>query len=642
MPSRPVAPSVSEMTAIYNGVNMVYAKTVDFGMREVPSPSGRTRMYMVYTYRIRAWILWESNADKTQQWLNIQAALTSRGGLFNLQENGVSICVFQPQSAAGAPIAFPTYTDMLYGPIPSVQLVRNMPLGAEVVFTISCVTSPQNQLAVSAAQLGLPNAVTSNQVGLNGGVDISNHGSGQLGTDIVDNFARATYDIDEAGSVTRTISGELRIGGRFGKWTQSYNSPDIYRLAVLNANPFLQNSILRPPPYCKRSYSFTPMEDGITLVWSITDRQVQFVPPSPASSWKCSIMLHDGGYHQPGNMLKFISCAFKIPYQTAASGGALVGATNASMAQNNNFGGFITIAQKLIINYLYSNQSVSTYVESLDFGVQDVEENIYVMNIVGIYNGSYLYSQSALVNSGPWVAPPNTNPTYNYAMPWGTAGLYGTAYNAQQSNTLAQLYDPGQSQGISNPGGGGLSSSTGTTSQPQILFQNEKFILENAVILAPFTNGSGTIASVVGTEAAKVHWAGYMVGIGAAPTVPLPANYFNVVSGFDASYWNSSTGGASAKGWDGKKWDATITRTRAIPCTPILSRINDTHLFPVKYVYTLLLPPLFTSLYNLGQLTAAQSASLPVPISLAAPDGSIPTLSAGAIPSSGGSTPAVN
>ena len=89
---------------------------------------------------------------------------------------------------------------------------------------------------------------------------------------VLSNCWSCTDDIDRNFYTRRTISGQLRVA-----------------TAVLNPHSF-RNIVLPPlqPGMRRDSMQFVAADDGLTLQYTITDQEVAFAAPKPATSWRVS------------------------------------------------------------------------------------------------------------------------------------------------------------------------------------------------------------------------------------------------------------------------------------------------------------------------------------------------------------------
>ncbi len=607
------------MNVSYNGVR-IYRPHIVPQSATIESPSGRWPYVTVINLNIVGYIFWYDQSDKQAYANSMLAALSQPGKVFTWEENNQVLATIQPAGGAGSGYVPPdnpgVYSDVNYGPKASATVISNDPYSFKVHFVLTAeigMVVSQNSLAV---QLGLPNANTQgvanygngNLVTVTGGIDQG------IGSDMVDNYAQVSYDIDATGNAVRTIQGAVVIAGKYGDWFSLNTGPDSYRLAVLNQNRFLAQSILIPPPYYQRVHqNFTPQSDGKTLTWSVVDRQTQYLPPFPAGDWSCRVAIETNGWYQLGTATKEVTASFTLPPETSPQQLA---------AGGNNLSNFTGIAAQLLTSLVYTDPSAREFIEVCVCECADMKTNRWVFHCQSIHQRSLLYS-TAWPLVGLFSKPPNSGPTYGFALPWGTSGLLGTAYNATQNQALGQLQPEGFS--ATPPGTTGLSSGGVVTGaevvESRVVAMNQHVRLINAhrhatQVITNTTTGvnAGTVRAVYADATPMLVWTGYKITMAdpSSPTgygnIPTPQAYFNMVTSFSKADLATGPSAPPPKA----PFDAIMAYESVEPHQTVIDQAGATKLYNVRYCFSVYITPAVAGiLINGGTIPA-----IPMPDSI--------------------------
>lgn len=242
----------------YNGVQIFHCHTREFRQEAISDEaSGNDLLYFKFTIRVVGYLhgrtdytginvlpnLGGNNAAGHHK--TVRRQLTEPRGDFEMtmgadsDGEGGAVILEAKQSTRGAPV---DKADLNSGPKGKVlaitHVVANELLRIEAEFEV-CVLECESSLPAS---------------------------------NVLSNKWSVTDDLDRNFMTTRVYSGRLRV-------TSAVFSPNSFRDWVL---PPLQ------PGMRREKMTFVVTEDSLNLMYTITDREVAFAPPAPATSWHMS------------------------------------------------------------------------------------------------------------------------------------------------------------------------------------------------------------------------------------------------------------------------------------------------------------------------------------------------------------------
>ncbi len=606
----------------YAGISINGPMTIRPHMETVNSPSGRTICKQVLTLVISGYIYHYQLQQKGITWQQAFTTLNSQGQVFNYTENGNNIITCQPVTNTSGytnPVSQGVqYYDVEYGPFGKVEVIENNPASIQVVFTLTCTISPQNSINSLAIQSMAPDLNTGDQAIAANIKQIASNDpiSGQLMDCVMD----VVYVVDEEGYETRTISGELLLSGAAGQWidVNGVSDSDSWRFAALNANRFLGFSILNPPPYYVRAqYNWKILPDRRTIRFVVVDRQVDWVPPYPCTSYDAVIELHDNANQQLGTIQQYVAVKFTLPPATAQVGGAPTGAvfaTDPDSARTNAADTATGIMLQSMQNFVLNKnaQKLRVFISDMVFKKSSFERNTWMVAWGSVLARTALYDKNGWAELGLYATPINTSYSYLSPGPYGFDGLRGSAYSASQDQSLGLYmnrgnYDtsiPNNSQSI----------------QPQAVTDNEGNSLHNEVAhvfydsqVAYFPNGSSTAIGnqtfqgipilIVSGYKCKIVNSALTNSSGSGndtnyPRPVTPAAYFNIVNSFEGSTnpnalpAPTTTGSPSINTQGGAQpINAIVLGQEVVNHTPIPSKLNDTWFAVTEYSFVVAIDP---------------------------------------------------
>ncbi len=615
------------MNVNYNGVQIYRPHIVPQSVT-VESPAGRWPYVTVINLNIVGYVFWYDQQDKAAYANSVLAALSQPGRTFTWEENQQVIATIGPAGGAGSGYVPPDgpgqYSDVNYGPKASATIISNDPYSFKVHFVLTAEVGMTVSQASLGVQVGLPNANTQGVANYGNSLAYVTGGLDQgVGSDLIDSFAQASYDIDETGNTTRTIQGAIIIAGKYGTWFDLGTGPDSYRLAVLNQNRFLAQSILIPPPYYQRVHqNFTPQADGKTLTWAIVDRQTQFLPPFPAGDWSCRVAIETTGWYQLGTSQKEVTCCFTLPPQTSPQQQAI----NSNGTNLQNFTG---IAAQIITTLVYSDPAAREFIEVCASECVDMKTNRWVLHIQSLHQRSLLYS-TAWPYCGLFSSPPNSGTLYGFPLPYGTTGLLGTAYNATMDAALGRLQPEGFN---TTPPGFSGSSGPGMVTGAEVIEGNVVSMKQQAKLInqhgsavsvitasstgtptptsSTTTTNAGTLRAVYTDNSPMLIWSGYKITLAnpSDPTgygqLPTPQVYFTIVPKFTKDDLSTSTPPSTPL-------KAVVAYESVEPHQTIIDQAGGTKLYNVRYAFAVYLTPAAAATL----LTSGTTTIIPIPNSI--------------------------
>lgn len=583
------------------------------------SPSGRTVLYYAMNIIVFGHIFHSEISQKGITIQNAIAALNSVGQEFLYTENGNTIIQVLPASSGininnNVPVSNGTqYYDSGFGPAGYCHILKNNPASTQIEFILTVKVAPQASMNILPVQANLPGAQTQNQVNIGGGVEII--GNQALGNSIIDNIIDVSYQYDVSGYLTRVISGALVVSGAYGTWFDLDNGVDSYRIAALNANRFLGNSVLEPPPYFVRvNQMFNPTADGLTLRYQIVDRQRSWCPPAPCTDYDVTIEVDDKDHYQLGMVYKSLVCDFEFPGETSQIGNSATAVNTSGAAMNATFAACIAVQQQTILNFIYSDPNPQTleYITKVKMRRVSMQRNRWRLEVEAIHISSLVYT-GGLQNVGLWSTPPNTSGEYPFPPPYGYTGDFGTGYMTGRNQDLGLI--GGSTGGFGNNGnpnnsqsitGGAASTESGLILHKEhttVSYAYEPFVFPATGTTSQYAGGTSNVAKAIKVEVPVVTWCGYKARVGSWPTIPSPMTYFNIVTSFTPNTpLNVTTNNGK------NKYDAIILSHKVTNETPITARWGNEKLYITKYAFSVLLSPSLVGQLNLGSTLTAMLA----------------------------------
>ena len=589
-------------TVSYNGVSLVYP-VVRYKTRSIESESGRTQKYLQLIISVSGYVRHTDTGDKQLTVHDILAKLSIPGKSFMWKERGEVVIQAQPYTQGIGPDPA-SFDDVLFGPKSmGIEVISNWKFMTQLSFVVVVTASPTTQYPDQAITDNLPNATPGGQVNFSN-IQFAQDTSFQ--SRIIDNSVAVNYTIDQNHRTVRSVSGRMTIAGAYGVWNtggadgspesqtqsstaygfdpnlnpwgstrQAQISGDVFwgRLRALNSNRFIGASFAKPPNGFVRAhqnYSVSP--DGVTLIYSIVDREVDSLPPFGTSDFDVGVSIEDEDM-QLGSVKKNVWGRFEIP---------------------PNCPDIFYVIREVIVgvltNYVVTDPEALTWIYRFMLSRTSVNTNSWSFEICCVHQRSLLYEEGLGKCGifGTALNPGGAQGTYaGWAKPYGDAGLAGDGYRMVETPLLGDLKESENPIPLLTEDGGFQDGDK--LSEQNILMHNEKvevkFMHTGSAVAAGDKSYHVTDNAL---PAIYIGWYGYKAKLKSDPLLVVPEQKFDCRATLD--------------GTETIKYPPDVKKGIAarLPCRvvarvihshlPELGKLSTTKMYMTEYFFVVALP----------------------------------------------------